>query len=65
MDIKMSKNFQIQRGISEEKNHVFSLNYVGFLHLLSHFDKKKIEKHLPKPGFEPATLYLIGECNNH
>ena len=56
MDIKMSKNFQIQRGISEEKNHVFSLNYVGFLHLLSHFDKKKLEKHLPRPGFEPATL---------
>ena len=36
-----------------------------FLHHLSHFDKKKLEKHLPRPGFEPATLELEGECDNH
>ena len=30
MDIKMSKNFQIQPGILEKKKHVFVLNYVGF-----------------------------------
>ena len=65
MDIKMSKNFQIQQGISEGKNHVFSLNYVGFLHLFSHFDKKVSEKLLPRPGFEPVTLELEVECSNH
>ena len=36
-----------------------------FLHFLSHFDKKKIEKSLPWMGFEPTTFKSEGECGNH
>ena len=36
-----------------------------FLHFLSHFDKKKIEKSLPWMGFEPTTFKSEGECGDH
>ena len=35
-----------------------------FLHLLSCFWGKKIEKGLASPGFEPATFGLEGECGD-
>ena len=36
-----------------------------FLHLLSCFWKKKIEKWLPWPRFEPTTFMLEGEGTYH
>ena len=35
-----------------------------FLHLLSCFWEKKIEKGPPRPGFEPTTCELEGECGD-
>ena len=36
-----------------------------FLHFLSHFGKKKIEKCLARQGIEPTTFKSEGECINH
>ena len=34
------------------------------IHAKTHLDKKKIEKDLARPGFEPATFQSEGSCTN-
>ena len=36
-----------------------------FLHFLSHFEKKRVENVLPRPGFEVAIDRLEAYCANH